>query len=351
MKHRLLSSVLLSLAPLAAFANASSDTPLFSEQEPGDLVIYNRILAKVNGKTVSVVDVMKKMDLFLQKNYPQHAHSKLARFQFYSSEWRGFLTQIIDTELMLADASKLEVKVTEAEVREEILNRFGPNTMTVLDKLNFSYEEVRAMIHDEMLVQRMMWFRVNSKALSSVTTQDVREAYRQYREKNPEVEEWHYQVLSIRSPDKSASASLAARAFELLRANLTLDLVSSQLKSTDSQTTITLSPAMEADEKSISASHKEVLQTLAVNSFSQPIAQVSRVDNSVVYRIFHLKKHSRKTVPPFEKMAEEIKEHLLQAASNRENIQYIAKLRERLGYDEKQMMETLPDDFQPFALR
>src|SRR5262249_11829145 len=99
------------------------------------------------------------------------------------------------------------------------------------------------------------------------------------------------------------------------------------------------------------ASHKEVLQTLAINSFSRPIAQLSRIDNSVVYRIFHLKKHTHRTLPPFEKMAEELKDHLLQAASARENIQYIARLRERLGYDEKQMMETLPDDFQPFALK
>jgi hypothetical protein len=332
-----------------AFTDASD--PQLQELEPGDLVIYNRILTKVNGKTVSVVDVMKRMDLFLQKNYPQFAGSKLARFQFYSTEWRNFLTQIIDTELMLADAGKLEVKVPDAEVREEILNRFGPNTMTVLDRLGMGYEEARTMIHDDMLVQRMMWFRVNSKALTSVNNQDVREAYREYCEKNPEMEQWHYQVLSIRSADRAASATLAARAFELLNEKLTLDSVSSQLKSADSETVITLSPDMEADEKTISASHKEVLQTLAVNSFSQPVPQVSRVDNSVVYRIFHLKKHSKKTLPPFEKMADQIREQLLQAASQRENVQYLARLRERLGYDEKQMMETLPDDFQPFALR
>ena len=105
---------------------------------------------------------------------------------------------------MIADAEKLEVKVTDAEVREEILNRFGPNIMPNLDKLGVTYEEAAKMIHEEMIMQRMIWFRVNSKALAKSTRQDVKEAYKQYCDKNPELEEWQYQVLSIRSPDKDS---------------------------------------------------------------------------------------------------------------------------------------------------
>jgi hypothetical protein len=50
-------------------------------------------------------------------------------------------------------------------------------------------------------------------------------------------------------------------------------------------------------------------------------------------------------------MADKLKDHLLQQAATKENVQYIARLRERLGYDERVMMETLPADFQPFSLR
>jgi hypothetical protein len=335
-----------------AGSSARADAPEIPQDEPSsELVVYNRILAKVNDKTISVVDVMKRMDLFLQKNFPHLTNSKMARYQFYSSQWRDYLTQIIDTELMIADAAKLEVKVTEAEVREEILNRFGPAIMPTLDKLGLTYEECRQMVHDEMIVQRMIWFRVNSKALANVNSQDVKEAYRQYCTKNPEMEEWQYQVLSIRSPDKTASESLAARAFELLNAKLDLPAVSNQLKALNEATSITISPDMQADEKSVSASHKEVLKTLSNNSFSPPIAQVSRVDNSVVYRIFYLKKHSKKELPPLEKMADQLKDELLQQAVGKENSQYFLKLRERLGYDEKHTMEMLPHDVQPFALR
>lgn len=328
-----------------------ADGTAIEQVEPEELIVYNRILAKVNSKTVSVVDVMKRMDLYLQRNYPHLANSKIARFQFYSTQWKEFLNQIIEQELMIADAEKLEIKVSEAEVREEILNRFGPNIMPVLDKLGLTYEETRAMIHDEMIVQRMTWFRINSKALNSVNPADVKEAYKQYCEKNPELEEWQYQVLSIRSPQKEASAALAKRAFDLLQSQLPITAISEKLKTETEEVTISLSNDLQADEKSISDSHKAALKSLTENSFSEPIAQVSRTDNSVVYRIFHLKKHSRRELPPFEKMADQIKEELLQQAANKQSSQYMAKLRAKLGYDEKQMLETLPVDFQPFAIQ
>jgi antitoxin component of RelBE/YafQ-DinJ toxin-antitoxin module len=346
---------LASICCLASLACDEVAPPTLEHEDTQELVIYNRILAKVNDKTISVIDVMKKMDLFLQKFYPHLVDSKLARYQFYSAQWKDHLTQMIDQELMLADAAKIELKVADAEVREEIMNRFGPNIMTILDQLGLTYDEARKMIYDEMIMQRMIWFRVNSKALNSITSSDVKESYRQFCEKNPELEEWQYQVLSIRSASKEASAALAMRAFELLESKLELAKVSDQLKTPDDMVkdtvSITLSPEMQADEKNISSSHKEVLKTLSENSFSQPVAQISRIDNSVVHRIFHLKKHTKRTVPSFEKMADQLKEQLLQEAALKENFTYIAKLRDRLGYDEKNMTETLPKDFQPFALR
>ena len=204
--------------------------PVLEHEDTQELVIYNRILAKVNDKTISVIDVMKKMDLFLQKYYPHLVDSKLARYQFYSAQWRDHLTQMIDQELMLADAAKIELKVADAEVREEIMNRFGPNIMPILDQLGLTYDEARKMIYDEMIMQRMIWFRVNSKALTKVTSSDIKESYRQFCEKNPELEEWQYQVLSIRSASKEASAALAMRAFELLESKFELAKVSDQLK-------------------------------------------------------------------------------------------------------------------------
>ena len=348
MKRYLLSALIL----CAWSSLIQAETPsLISQTEPEELIIYNRILAKVNGKTLSVMDVVKKMDLFLQKHYPHLADSKTARYQFFSTQWKEYLSQMIDSELMLVDAERLEIKVTDAEVREEILNRFGPNIMPALDKLGISYEEAKTLIHDEMIVQRMIWFRVNSKALIQVNSKDIKKAYEEYVTKNPEMQEWIYQVLSIRSADKSASELIASKAFDLLQSRMPLEITVDELKKDNEMLTVSLSPEIQADEKSLSSSHREVLHKMQPLTYSEPIAQVSRADNSTVYRIFYLKSHTTKPVPAFQKMADKLKDSLLEEIASKENTRYLLKLRERLGYDEKQMLEPLPADFQPFALK
>lgn len=335
-----------------SFAHAEAPAVFLPQGEPQEIVVYNRILGKVNGKAISVIDVMKKMDLFLQRYYPDHARSKFARFQYYSKQWRDTLSQMIDQELMLADAEHLEVKITDAEVREEMLGRFGPNIMATLDALAMTYDEARTQIYNDMVVQRMMWYRVHSKALNTVNPQDIKEAYKSYCVKNPPTEKWRYQVLSIRSMQRDIGETTAKKAFDLLKSKrVAWDVLPEQLKSDEDTIAVTLSPELEGDEKGLSGAHKEVLKDLTPGTFSNPIAQVSRADNSIVHRIFFLKEHHRQDTPTFEKIAEELKDELLQQAVNKESTQYITKLRERLGYDEKQMLEVLPSDFQPFAIR
>jgi hypothetical protein len=343
--------VLTSLLPLLCVFGDSS--PFASFDEPQDIIVYNRILAKVNGKTISVIDVMKKMDLFLQRYYPEQSASKLARFHYYSKHWRDSLSQIIDQELMLADAEHIELKVSDAEVREEILTRFGPNIMATLDSIGVTYEEAKEQVYNEMVVHRIMWYRVHSKALRAVNPQDIKEAYRLYCQKNPPFEKWRYQVLSVRAQQQDVAASYSQRAFALLQEGGTpFSSLPAELKTQEEENvSIALSPELEGDGKNLSASHKEVLKNLIPGTFSQPIAQVSRADNSTVFRIFFLKESQKEEPSSFEKMAETLKDQLFQQAVAKETSHYIAKLRERLGYDEKHMVEVLPADFLPFAMR
>lgn len=362
----LLNSILLSIG-FFLFSVLCAEMPMvpateeipFTEMAPPlseQLVVQNRILAKVNEKTISVIDVMKKMDLFLQHYYPQVMHSTAARFQYYASQWKETLTQMVDQELILADAEQIELKVSDSEVRETLFERFGPNIMQTLDQLGLAYDEARQMIYTEMVVQRMMWYRVNAKALNRIGPQDIKNAYQKYCEQHPALEEWKYQVLSMKAPQENLSAAIAHKAADLLhQARADLVSVSEKIKQETSEkqetVSISLSPELTADEKSIATSHKEVLKTLVPGTFSSPVAQVNRIDHSVVHRIFYLKEHSISKVPLFEKMSDQLKEELLQEAAGQESVGYINKLRLRHGYNEHLMLETLPADFQPFSLR
>ncbi len=113
-------------------------TCLLANNPDGEIIVNNRILAKVQGKSISVLDVMKKMDLFISDHYPEILNAPAGKFQFYQAQWKPVLDQLIDTQLMMADAENREHKITvsDGELREEVMLRFGPNVMgTLIDSI------------------------------------------------------------------------------------------------------------------------------------------------------------------------------------------------------------------------
>jgi hypothetical protein len=94
-----------------------------------------------------------------------------------------------------------------------------------------------------------------------------------------------------------------------------------------------------------------VLLNLVINSISQPVRQLSRTDQSVVFRIFHLKNRSKILPPSFNKISDKLKDELLQQAVAKESKVYIEKLREKFGYDGRTMQENIPVDFHPFLMQ
>ena len=332
---------------LAAALHASPMLP--PPDQIQEIVVQNRVLTKINEKTISVLDVMKRMDVFLSRYYPQYMESKAMRFQYYSTQWRQTLQQMVDDELIVADAVSREVKVSDGEVREEIQLRFGPNVMKTLDTIGLSYEEARKLVHEEMIVQRMQWLRVTSKALQKVTSQEIKQAYADYLQSNPAKEEIKYQFLTIRAEQGTDLAerieALKETAHNSLMAAADLFKQKTQL---DSSTSMTVSQEFAVDQKSLSQSHKDVLQNLRVGEWSAPTVQISR-DGSSVVRIFHLKDRSHAKPPAFETIANELKQHLLNEAAQKESEAYLVRLHQRFNFDETAL--DVPPNFEPFSIK
>ncbi len=332
-----------------------AEDPFSTQQtQENTIVVHNRILAKVMDKTISVIDVMKKMDVFLNRYYPKEAENTAAKFQFYNTQWRHTLEQMIDNELILADATEKEVKVTDGEVREELQNRFGPNVMGNLDKIGITYDEARKMIHSDLIVQKMTWFKIHSKALQNVNSQDVKLAYEEYRAKNPPSEKWKYQVLSVKAPKEFNPEMIAKRVYQsLLNEKRDLsDLVASlkEKEALDPAVVITVSQEYEMGGADLASTHKTILQSLQDGSYSTPIAQKTRTENEEVFKIFHRKEHRKSEAPPFLKVANTIKDELIQMEVNKQSNLYMARLRERYGYDQKYWQDLIPSNFQPFTM-
>lgn len=315
-----------------------------------EITVQNRILTKLNGKNISVLDVMKEMDVFLSTHYPQYMQSKTARFQFYSTQWKQTLQQMIDHELMVADAQSRDVNVSDGEVREEVHTRFGPNVMESLDKLGISYEEARAMVEQDMIVQRIQWVRVTSKALQKVTSQEIKNAYQNYLKENPEKEGWKYQFVTIRAADEAAAQALAANLVTLKeKAQSDLSVAAELFKAElppESTATVSVSQEFSLESKELSQAHRDVLSQLNLSEWSSPIAQLSR-DGTTVVRVFHLKDHTVTKSPTFAAMFNDLKHHLLNETADKENKIYVAKLRQRFNFNEQSL--DLPPHFEPFV--
>jgi len=319
-------------------------------REP-QIIINNRPLAKINGKVISLIDVVKKMDLFLYEYDPNMKLSATERAQFYMGRWSETLEEMICNELVLLDAAQKEITVSDGEVREELEDRFGPNIMSSLDQVGLSYDEAREWIRTEITIRQMMWYKVHSKVLQSITPQVIKNAYQAYLEKNPPVENWTYRVLSVRGKDKQVCEALAEQAYKLLSSeDKTLDDVAGELKEKNETVTITVSEELSGDTPNISKQHYEAIKTLSTHTYSEPVSQVSRFDKSTVARVFYLDTLKEKLPSDFDSMHDPLKNKLLNESADKEKDAYFDGLKKRYGFDKVSPRMPLSDDYQPFTI-
>lgn len=336
----------LLFALFAIKALASEMLPVdFSDDQK--IAIQNSILAKVNGTTISMMDVKKKMDVLFHQYYPHLDHSTQARYQFYEGSWRHILMEMIDQQLILADAVEKEVKLTDGEIREELENRFGPNIMFTLDKIGLTYDEAWKMVKEEILVQRMTSWFIHAKAMTRVTPQDIRQAFRLYVKENPPYQELKYRVISIRGENSEA---VAEKAYGFLQASdQDFELLIDSLKALDS--CIQISAEFDVADKDLSDSHKEALSSLSPGEYSLPKMQKSRFDQKIVGRIFYLSQKIDHPAPQFEELSPNLRNELIQKAVAQESNVYIEKLRKYYGFETAHLKEKIPDDLHPFSLK
>lgn len=337
---------------LASTSLLTAEMPLvdFSQFQGKDqkIAVQNTILSRVNGKTISMMDVKKKMDMLFHQSYPQLSNSNQARIQFYEMSWRHVLMDMIDNELIIADALDKEIKISDGEIREIMEERFGPNVMQTLDKIGLTYDETWKMVKNEQIVQRMSWWFVNQKAISTVTPQDIRQAYRLYLEEHPAYSDWTYRVISIRVDQ--ADDMLSEKIYKFLsESNQSPDSLENALKQFEVPgISIAVSNEYSAKTPELSDIHKASLASLDIGNYSKPSFQTSRADKKTVYRIFYLIGKEDHSAPSFETMANQLRNDLTQKAVVQESQVYIKKLRKHYGFEAD---KTLPEDLHPFSLQ
>lgn len=338
-KRNILLSLLCSCSSL--FGAVSNLDFSLDNSYPQNIVINNRILLKVNGKSITVMDVVRKMDLLFYRQYPELASSTTARYQFYMAMWRTMLGNVIDDLLIVADAEEKKLEVNDGEVREELENIFGPDVVLNVDKMGMTLSEAFDLLKTEITVQKMTSMLVRPKAMTEVHPQHVRQKYEEYQRANPSSDRWVYQILSIRGEEHERFAD---EAYHLLSEGLTLQDAVERLK--EWGVDFALSEEYRQSEKELSSAYKAVLATLGAGQYSTPVSRGNSLS-----RIFCLKACEKEEAISLSEMGEKLKQELLREANARENARYREKLRKHYGMTEPYLKTTVPDHLEPFALR
>jgi len=356
MKQNFLFSLIFSSITLCSAGVLNAESSFLSNSKEPQIAVNNRILAKANGKAISVVDLMKKMDMLFYKKFPQYTSSAQARYQFYLANWKFILTELIDKELIMADAEESKLVVSAGDIRQEMETLFGPNIIDNLDKVELSFEEAYQMVLDDITIRRMMYFRVQTKAMTQATPKKIRDYYDQIAKTTIRDNEWLYHVITVRHKDPEKAAETANNVKHLLSedkvsfADLPAKLKELTLES-PRQPTVAISEEFRTKEKELSDSFKKTLETLKPDSYSFPISQKSRADNSTVVRIFYLKEMTPGGAIPFKELEIKIKQLLVEEAMEKESSTYLTKLRQHFDTQEGQIQELINSDYQPFVLK
>lgn len=343
-------SLLVVSAPLLG---VGADALLGAPPESPKIAVNNRILARINGASISTHDVMKKMDIQFYQQFPEYTSSIPARFQYYQVNWKATLDELIDKELVLADASENKVEVTSGDVRQEMEDLFGPNIIANLHKVGMTFDEAAKIVKGDIMIQRMLGARVHGKAYRMVTPAMIKNTYEQYIQdpKHARPSVWRYRVISIRDRNSQKAEAVGDAAYRLLSEEaIPLDKLVDTLqerKLMTRKTKVNISEEIENNEKEIAESYKEALSPLAVGGYSTPSTHKSRNDEKEVTRIFYLVDMKPGGMPTFRELESKIKNKLLNDSINSESDLYIQKLRLYFHADD----HKISDDFQPFNLK
>lgn len=356
MKNQIFVCLLLALMGSSNMQALNNESLFNPRQEEPKIYINNRILAHVNGKPISTYDLMKKMDLAFFRQYPQYAGSNDARFQFYELSWKPALEDMIDKELILADAQESKIEVSSGDVRQEIELSFGPNIIDNLDKAGLSFEEASKIMQEDIIIRRLLAGRVHSKALRQVTPSKVRQAYEEFMRDptNTRLTQWCYRIVTIKERNLQRTEEAAKTVYQLLMEGVLLDQLSSQLKERKilgRKGKVTVSNSIQHNDKEISKDYRDILIGLDKGMYSQPFANKSRSNNTTVYRILAIEEKIPGGVPSYKEMENNLKERLLDQEIDKETDIYLQKLRQHYHIRQNDLDSFLPPGYQPFMLK
>ncbi|MDF2578154.1 MAG: hypothetical protein K0S74_1638 [Chlamydiales bacterium] len=315
------------------------------------ILLNNRVLAKVNNKSITVMDVMKKMDLFIFRESNGIQPTLQDRYQYYKVNWLYFLQDLIDEELIMSDAREKKMVVNDATVREELEKAFGPNVRANIATLGLTYQEAWDLLCKDLTVERMLGVS-NWKADMAASPALVLSTYYQKSALYQKEGSWTYQVISFRHINGEVAQKYANEAYSLLGSSRQIpDSLQNKIKQDLQQEpllSINVSKEIKQSTKEIATDLQQILNQLKEGEYSKPVLAASKVKQEYLYRIFYLKERKSQEAINFENVEQEIKSELANMHFIKEKEIYLKRLRSYFFIED--FTKGHGDNFEPFII-
>ena len=344
-------ALFIPLMPLKGITKESSFHKLKTAKTK--IAVNNIPLAKVNSRIISLADVVKELDMRMYLHSPEEYKNVNNRIGFYKESWKRQLDELILLEFLKKEAEEKKIKISDADIRQELVSRYGSDLINKLHEANLTYDDVKNSVKNDILSQQMNWYGFVNKIFYKVGPQTLKTAYDEYIQMNPGNESWKYQFLTVRVKNKEKAEQIAFKikaldptAFPHLQA-LKDSLTS--LFSKEEEFKISLTEELSVEDKNIAPAHKTILSNMALESVSAP--SFMHQNNEYLIRVFFLKDHIKSEPIPFQQMTEKLKHDLVGRMAEKERGLFFQKLKDKYGYSDDQLYLPLPADFTPFSLK
>lgn len=341
---RMFRALILFVAILSCY-QALGETP---SRHRSSIVIENRVLATVRDQTITVVDVVKKLDMIFRQQFPQYRHVPEARYEFYRANWRRVFEELVDRQLIVSFSEEKHFGVTNGDVRQELEETFGPHVMMNLYEEGLSLHDAHEMMKADILLRRAMSFYVHSPVLAAITPEVLRGAYRGRIEEVKQKQGWIWRAVTVKSKKGDCPRDVADAVWNLLeREHQTLDGITSGLPE---GIEVSISQVFRSEQKDVAPNVRQILEKLPVRSFSDPQLWNSRSDPHQSWRCYIVDERFEQSVPTFFELEPALRQEIASPEITKRTLEFFDDLRKQYHVKHVFSSEQLVA-FEPFQLK
>ena len=239
-----------------------------ANQNVTDITANMRPLVRVRDSVITVVDVMKKMDLVFFQQFPQFRTSTEKRFEFYQATWRQVLQDLVERKVIMLYADENKMEVGHGDIREEMEELFGPNVLVKLYDAGVSWDDAYDMIRQDIMMRRIIQFYVRMPAVASITPQKIKARFFDRYGTATRGDKLSWQILSVQASDSIDSKKQLLKIIDALNAKKTT--VEQVKTSLPEGVEFSLSPLYVTEIEQLSKPMRSILEPASFNVWTAP---------------------------------------------------------------------------------